>query len=214
MSGPELSLVDGVNVKETVENARTVEKKLDAVLSKFKVNIGDAKGATKAVEVALSKGSQKTWEEFLVANPGKSIEEASSSYINLIEGQSPWPEGFDTAANTTVLKPGDTFQMALDEAQPVTSPGNFATYDNIPNTDFVRNNLAVKSDWKTDCSKVVTYRVKEGVELPVIKGPVGPQIDLNADKYLPGGGSQIQMLLDRSINKMDYLEIVSVRSIK
>lgn len=103
--------------------------------------------------------------------------------------------------------------MALDEAQPVTSPGNFATFDNIPNTDYVRNNLAVKSDWKSDCSKVVTYRVKEGMEIPVIKGPVGPQIDLNADKYLPGGGSQIQMLLDRSANKMDYLEVVSVSSI-
>ena len=103
--------------------------------------------------------------------------------------------------------------MALDETQPVTSPGNFATFDNIPNTDYVRNNLAVKSDWKSDCSKVVTYRVKEGMEIPVIKGPVGPQIDLNADKYLPGGGSRIQMLLDRSANKMDYLEVVSVSSI-
>lgn len=76
------------------------------------------------------------------------------------------------------------------------------------------DNLAVKSDWKADCSKVVTYKVKEGVELPVVKGPVGPQIDLNADKYLPGGSIQIEMLLDRSINKMDYLEVVSVRSIK
>lgn len=104
--------------------------------------------------------------------------------------------------------------MALDSTQPVTSPGNFATFDNIPNIDFVRNNLAVKSDWKVDCSKVVTYKVKEGVELPVIKGPVGPQIDLNADKYLPGGSNQIQMLLPRGTDKMDYLEVVSVRSIK
>ena len=103
--------------------------------------------------------------------------------------------------------------MALDSTQPVTSPGNFGTFDNIPNVDYVRNNLAVKSDWKVDCSKVVTYRVKPGVEIPVIEGPVGPQIDLNADKYLTGGGSQIQMLLDRSVNKMDYLEVVSVRSI-
>ena len=168
---------------------------------------------SKAVEAALAKGSKKTWEEFLKANPGKNVEEASRSYINLIEGQSPWPEGFDTTAHTTTLKSGNTFQMSLDEAQPVTSPGNFATSDNIPNADYVRNNLAVKSDWKADCRKVVTYRVKEGMEIPVIEGPVGAQIDLNADKYLSGGGSQIQMLLDRSVNKMDYLEVVFVGSI-
>lgn len=170
-------------------------------------------GVSNAVENATAKGSTKTWEEFLAENPGKSIEEASSSYIKLIDGQSPWPEGFDTAAHTTTLKSGETFQMALDEAQPVTSPGNFATFDNIPNTDYVRNNLAVKSDWKSDCSKVVTYRVKEGVEIPVIEGPVGPQIDLSANKYLPGGGSQIQILLDRNANKMDYFEVVSIDSI-
>ncbi|WP_339158197.1 hypothetical protein MKX50_01360 [Paenibacillus sp. FSL W8-0186] len=171
-------------------------------------------GAGKAIENALAKGSANTWEKFLAENPGKSIEEASRSYIKLIEEQSPWPEGFDITVHKTTLKPGDTFQMALDSTQPVTSPGNFATFDNIPNIDFVRNNLAVKSDWKVDCSKVVTYKVKEGVELPVIKGPVGPQIDLNADKYLPGGSNQIQMLLPRGTDKMDYLEVVSVRSIK
>ncbi|RRJ66929.1 hypothetical protein EHV15_31380 [Paenibacillus oralis] len=166
-----------------------------------------------AVKNALEKGSEKTWKEFLAANPGKSVEDASKSYIKLIEEQSPWPEGFDIKANMTTLKPGDTFQMALDSTQPLTSPGNFATFDDILNTEFVRSNLAVKSDWKADCSKVVTYRVKEGVELPVVNGPVGPQVDLSIDKYLPGGSNQIQMLLDRSINKMDYLEIVSVRQI-
>lgn len=69
--------------------------------------------------------------------------------------------------------------MVLDKTQPVTSPGNFATFDDIPNTYFVRNNLAVKSNWKVDCSKIVTYRVKEGVELPVVNGPVGPQMLIN-----------------------------------
>jgi hypothetical protein len=53
--------------------------------------------------------------------------------------------------------------------------------------------------------------VKQGVELPVLKGPVGPQIDLAADKYLPGGGTQLQIMLDWKEDKMKYLEIVSVR---
>lgn len=100
--------------------------------------------------------------------------------------------------------------MVLSKTQPVTSPGNFATFDNIPNIEYVRNNLTVKVDWKPDCSKVVTYRVKEGMEISVIKGPVGPQIDLTVDKYLSGGGSQIQFFIDGNVNKMDYLEVVSI----
>ena len=48
----------------------------------------------------------------------------------------------------------------------------------------------------------------------MLEGTVGPQIDINIDKYLPGGGTQIQMLLDRNVNIMDYLEVVSVRSIQ
>ncbi|PJI07819.1 MULTISPECIES: hypothetical protein [Clostridium] len=172
---------------------------------------GNTTGAAEAIERAIAKGTPKTWEEFLAVNSERSVEEVSSSYIKLIEGQSPWPENF--VPQQKILKPGDTFQMALDSTQPVTSPGGFATFDNIPNVDYVRNNLAVKSDWKVDCSKVVTYRVKQGVDLHVLEGPVGPQIDINADKYLPGGGTQIQMLLDRSVNKMDYLEVVSIRSI-
>lgn len=59
------------------------------------------------------------------------------------------------------------------------------TFDNIPNVDYARNEMAIKSNWKLDCGQVATYRVKAGVELEVIEGPVGPQIDLNADKYLP-----------------------------
>ncbi|GFN30967.1 hypothetical protein [Paenibacillus xylaniclasticus] len=182
----------------------------DVIIGSTKV----ADTALEAINAALAKGSQKTWDEFLINNPGRSVEDVSKSYIKLIEEQSPWPEGFDTSLHTSTLKSGDTFHMALDSSQPLTSPGNFATYDEITSVAYVRNNLAVKSDWKQDCSKVVTYRVKEGVEIPVIQGPVGPQIDLNADLYLPGGGTQVQLLLDRGVNKMDYLEIVSVRSIE
>lgn len=175
-----------------------------------------AERTAEAVEAALAKGSTKTWGEFLTANSGKSIEEASSSYINLIDGESPWPEGFDIAAHTTKLKAGDTFNVVLDKNQdPKLLTGRFGTFDNIPNVDYARNEMAIKSNWKLDCGQVATYRVKAGVELEVIEGPVGPQIDLNADKYLPGGASQINFTLDRSVNIMDYLELIpdSVHSI-
>ncbi|MGQ7371322.1 hypothetical protein ACTGV0_04100 [Streptococcus suis] len=51
---------------------------------------------------------------------------------------------------------------------------------------------------------MVQYRVKEGVEHPVQVGPVGPQIDVQVDKYLPGGTSQIHMIVEPA-NRMDYL---------
>ncbi len=44
--------------------------------------------------------------------------------------------------------------------------------------------MAIKYAWKNDCGKVVTYKVKDGVELICPKGPIGPQIDLGADIYL------------------------------
>ena len=54
------------------------------------------------------------------------------------------------------------------------------------------------------------------MELPVQTGSVGPQIDLNADKVLPGGGFQIFIDLPKGANIMDYIEVVpsSVRTIK
>ena len=74
--------------------------------------------------------------------------------------------------------------------------------------------MAIKSNWKKDCGKVVTYRVKEGVELNVMQGPVGPQIDLNANTYLPDNSSITQYDLFNgmsNINRMDFIEYISGR---
>jgi hypothetical protein len=71
--------------------------------------------------------------------------------------------------------------------------------------------MAIKLDWKKDCKRVVKYRVKHGVELNVPSGPIGPQIDLKADKYLTGNTSSIQLdLFNRMgrINRNDYIEYV------
>ncbi|MFD0048209.1 ribonuclease YeeF family protein [Actinomycetes bacterium NPDC127524] len=163
------------------------------------------------IEKAINHGSRNTWNDFFEASKegNKSVEQIKNSYINLIKEQSPWPEGFTPVKS--VLKSGDTFEMVLDNKQPLNKPGSFGTYDTISGVEYAKNKLAIKSDWKEDFGKVVTYRVKQGVELPVLKGPVGPQIDLAADKYLPGGGTQLQIMLDWKEDKMKYLEIVSVR---
>jgi len=163
-------------------------------------------------EEAIKHGSNKTWDEFLENKAITDIEKAKNSYITLIKEQSPWPEGF--IPKKGVLKSGDTFEMVLDNAQPIHKPGSFGTFDKITGIEYAKENLAIKSNWKEDFGKVVTYRVKQGVELPVLEGPVGPQIDLNADKYLPGGGTQIQIMLDWKEDKMNYLEVIAVRANK
>ncbi|WP_160724835.1 hypothetical protein [Bacillus sp. USDA818B3_A] len=207
-------------VHDHIENTHAVENKLKDVLSKIDgVNLNGSKGGAavseeelKLIADAIENGTKNTWDEFLIKNPNLTTSEASEAYIRLVKEQSPWPDGY--VPKDSILKEGETFQMALASGQPLTTPGRFSTKDHITSVEFVRNQLAVKSDWKADCSVVVEYRVKAGKELPVQTGPVGPQIDVNADKYLSGGASQIFIKLDRSVNMMDYLEIVSVRTIE
>ena len=79
--------------------------------------------------------------------------------------------------------------------------------------------MAIKYAWKNDCGKVVTYKVKDGVELICPKGPIGPQIDLGADIYLPGNSSLTQYYLFNGlgrINRNDYIEVVpgSIKRLK
>ena len=152
-------------------------------------------------------GSDKTWNEFQQANPDSTLDD----YLRLVKEQSPWPDGYDPKLNVTTLKEGDTFNMVLDNNQPISKPGGFGLKDDIPNVEFARNDMAIKSNWKKDCGKVVTYRVKEGVELNVMQGPVGPQIDLNANTYLPGNSSITQYDLFNgmsNINRMDFIEYI------
>ena len=65
----------------------------------------------------------------------------------------------------------------------------------------------IRADWKNDCSRVVAYRIKSKVTVKT--GPVGPQIDLGIDKYLPGGGTQIQFVLPDGEYSNNYLEYIS-----
>ena len=126
------------------------------------------------------------------------------------------PSGNEDSTFEGYWKPGDTFEMAMAprDIQRDTWPGGFGTdIGTITDKDYVYYDLAVKSNWKSDIDRVVQYRVKEGIELPAHVGPIGPQIDLEADRYLPGGPNQIELLLDRAINKMEYLELIGQRPI-
>ena len=160
-------------------------------------------------------GSENTWNEFMEHNSSSNID----SYFKLVNEQSPWLEGYKPSDNVITLKEGDTFKMVLDNKQKITQPGGFGLLNDVPSIEFTRNDMAIKVDWKKNCGKVGEFKVKPGVELNVPSGPIGPQIDLKADKYLKGNTSLTQLDLFNGlgkINRNDYIEIVhgSIKKLK
>lgn len=154
-------------------------------------------------------GSEETWQDFKKNIPNGTIDD----YNKILYKQDPWP--LNVKPSFKILKGGDTFEMAMAprSKQLDTWPGNFATDINtISDRQYVRDRLAVKYNWKPDIDRVVQYRVKEGSEIPANVGPIGPQIDLEINRYLPGGPNQIEMLMGRE--KMNYLEIIGIRNIE
>jgi len=134
--------------------------------------------------------------------------QANAAYDRLVVSQSPWPEWHQ--AEVVNLPAGLRFQMALAPGQPVDKPGAFGTFDWIPNARFVRYALAVKVAWKPVVDRVVTYEIVD--PLPADTGVVGPQIDGDANLYLPGGASQLEMKVPAA-ERIAHLRVVEVRPI-
>ncbi|MGO3847541.1 MAG: RHS repeat-associated core domain-containing protein [Pseudoalteromonas prydzensis] len=131
---------------------------------------------------------ENTWNEFQKDHKGmfSSSSEAAAAYKDLVENMSPWPIGFDYKATIRDMKVGETFSMIVDDGSE-DMPGRFATFDNITNTEYGRQKLAIKESWKPTLDNVVTYEVLRPFK--VYEGPVGPQVDNG--KYLKGGGTQV-----------------------
>jgi len=205
---------DGLNLYTYVQNnpVKYIDPSGYSCESKSDVYFGDLMSPEDAARYSeywrkSGIGSEKTWREFKEHNPNGTIDD----YFRLVKEQSPWPDGYNPYENIINLKEGDTFYMVLDKKQRVTQPGGFGILDEVPSVEFARNDMAIKLDWKKDCRKVVQYRVKPGVELKVPSGPIGPQIDLKADRYLPGNTSLTQLDLFNGmgkINRNDYIEYV------
>ncbi|MBD5499184.1 MAG: hypothetical protein HDR11_15780 [Lachnospiraceae bacterium] len=101
-------------------------------------------------------------------------------------GTNPWLDGSEIVATDV---PKDCYiNMVLAPNQ--TSPGGWGTFDNIPNVDYVRNNLAVTPEFKAEIGYVQRYLIPEGT--PIQIGIAGPQ-SYNGVIY-PGGGNQVQIL--------------------
>jgi len=134
---------------------------------------------------------------------------ADEAYRALAVRQSPWPEWHQI--HVIWLPRGTRIQIALAPGQAPDHPGAFATFDTIPDIAWVRRVLAVKAAWKPAIDRVVTYEVAE--PLPADTGTVGPQIDEAGPAYLPGGGSQLEMMT-LAAERMRYLKVVEVRPIR
>ena len=139
-----------------------------------------------------------------------SDEATDAAYQRLLANQSPWPEWHQPSIVT--LPAGLRFQVALSPGQAADCPGNFGTFDPIPDVRFVRYSLAVKTAWKAQIDRVVTYEI--ATPLSADTGVVGPQIDTAAGLYLPGGGSQLETPKGPCADRAAKLRIVEVRPIR
>jgi hypothetical protein len=137
-------------------------------------------------------------------------EAAAAAYRQLagVADPSPWPDWY--RPYETALPPGTRFQMAIGGAQTPDQPGSFGTFDRIGSVEEVREDLAVRSDWKPQVDRVVTYEVVRA--LPVRIGPIGPQVDPKLCVLLPGRWSQFQALVEKGTLR-SYLEVLEVRAI-
>ncbi|TFI60167.1 hypothetical protein E2493_00160 [Sphingomonas parva] len=135
-----------------------------------------------------------------------SDEEAQIAFQRLTsDSPSPWPDWF--VPTQQELPVGTRFKMVLGAYQPPTRPGGFGTFDDILHVEDLRLGLAVKEKWKPLVDRVVTYEVTR--PLPVHVGPIGPQLDAQACRLLPGRLSQLEMLVPPD-QRMAHLRIVSI----
>jgi len=150
---------------------------------------------------------------------------ATAAYQTLVNhgnGGSPWPVWFlPTPASPatpgvlaqpplTILPIGTRFQMALSPGQSETSPGGWGTFDYIADVHDVREFLAVTHAFKKQVDRIATYEVTR--MLPVLIGPVGPQVDTETCEYFAGRWSQFNMLPPWN-DRMNYLKVIEVRAL-
>lgn len=146
-------------------------------------------GGTSAVTHHLTNTSTTTTDITPATTPQLAIEAPPTRLaIEAPRGANPWPLGNNGIG--MAAPDGMRIEMAMSPGQ--IRPGGFGTTDHIPDVDFVRNDLAVRPDWKPNVSHVQTYEVPAGTRVQV--GPVGPQTHQGVT--YPGGANQVAILND------------------
>jgi hypothetical protein len=172
-----------------------------------RLGTASAAGACTAGATLQSPPGKTWWAENRWRYPGD--DQAAAAYRRLAEEASPWPDWY--RPYETSLPPGTRFQMAIGGGQTPDQPGSFGTFDRIGSVADVREDLAVRSDWKPAVDRVVIYEVVR--ELPVKIGPIGPQVDPGLCALLPGRWSQFQAMVEKGTLR-SYLKLLEVRSIR
>ncbi|MET9695388.1 putative T7SS-secreted protein [Streptomyces sp. NPDC006529] len=104
------------------------------------------------------------------------------------------PNMYGTPITSRLAQPGEEFNMVLSKGQPATSPGGFGTFEGVPNQQYVRDQLAIRTDWKDDVSMLQRYRFPDtGDPIRIQESIIGPQTDPKLG-HLPGGVSQLEIL--------------------
>ena len=104
------------------------------------------------------------------------------------------------------LLDGAAFFAQLFDRQPTERVLRF-----LDGSTSLREDLAVRTDWKPAVDRVVTYEVVR--PLPVKIGPIGPQVDPKLCVLLPGRWSQFQALVEKGTLR-SYLKVLEVRAIR
>lgn len=116
-----------------------------------------------------------------------------------------WKEGTQVAEIT--MRPGTRVQMVVDKTAyeaiknegNMNFVGNWASFDNIPNQTFARNNLAITPAFKTDVGYVV--------ELEIVK-PINAQVGVvGAQGSATGGANQLNFLFQQR-NGGEFFKLV------
>jgi hypothetical protein len=140
---------------------------------------------------------------------------AAAVYRDLADSPtpSPWPDGFPPEAS--ILPMGTRFQMAVARGQILPDgtvrPGGWGTFQRLDTAQQARDDLAIRSDFKPTLDYVLTFEVT--APLPALIGPTGAQVEPGDCHLLPGGWTQLQMLV-LPADRMHYLKVVETRSLQ
>jgi hypothetical protein len=134
----------------------------------------------------------------------KSAEEVNG-LMNTFNKAPAWKEGTQIAEAT--MQPGTKVQMVVSKdaydqlgAGNMNFVGNWASFDNVPNQAFARNNLAITKGFKEDVGYVVELEITKPVNAQI--GVVGSQ------GAATGGANQLNFLFD-SRNGGEFFKLVS-----
>ncbi|MFE2288575.1 putative T7SS-secreted protein [Streptomyces sp. NPDC059443] len=151
---------------------------------------GDPLGLAPAPNPVAYVSNPHVWADPLGLSPCPKAGEEQKALPPAKRGDTvPHLEGSTIVAR--FAQPGEEFNMVISAGQK--RPGGFGTFDDVPNQQYVRDQMAVRTDWKDDVSQLQRYRISDGDPILVQESIIGPQMDPNLGR-LPGGGTQIEIM--------------------